>query len=564
MVGGREIPGRGAARHEELVVKGPGPEGDLPVGRPRRHVEGAWDQDESRSKISHDLGLLLQADIKTDHEAYGAELRFKHCDLIAGCQGLRFHEADAAFDVDIEQMHFAVAGSLIALAVKHIGSVVDPAVFLLRHRTRTKPDAMAPGHALKPLPGGSAPLLRVNGEVFAVIGADKDLRQKDQICTGFQPLLEPLLQLIQIILHPVMDPGLEQSQIDDVHSLPPHGLPKSPILPERTDLSGSGRCLIGIYQFFVIIPHFLKDESKIKWSRALTNSFNRKEMLQINPNNLTQTMYRPFTKKWVYFDKAIIEMPSRYYNIQGNTGKIIYVQGQGSTNNFSSLMIDVIPTLDLLSKGKGFPVYRGTDNHGVVPNINEQYKKNQDFDDEDVMNYSYAILHSTEYNEKYQNDLLKAFPRIPVLKNKETFVEAGRKLSELHLNYEAVPSLPEVTVEIKRTPPNYQVEKMRFTKKTENGKKVDDKSTIVFNNHITISNIPEKAYEYVVNGRSAIEWIMESYQIKVDKASGIKDDPNDYSEDPKYILNLLLSIINVSVQTVDIVNSMPPMEIVEQ
>lgn len=106
---------------------------------------------------------------------------------------------------------------------------------------------------------------------------------------------------------------------------------------------------------------------------------------------------------------------------------------------------------------------------------------------------------------------------------------------------------------------------MKFDKKRnpETQKMENDRSIIIFNSDITIKNIPEKAYEYVVNGRSAIEWIMDQYQVKTDKKSGITDDPNDFSSDPKYIFNLLLRIINVSVQTVDLVNSLPKLEIIE-
>ena len=105
---------------------------------------------------------------------------------------------------------------------------------------------------------------------------------------------------------------------------------------------------------------------------------------------------------------------------------------------------------------------------------------------------------------------------------------------------------------------------MKFAKKRNSkGKLEKDKSTIIFNETLTISNIPEKAYQYIVNGRSAIEWIMDQYQVKTDKKSGITDDPNDYSDDPKYIFNLLLRIINVSVQTVDLINQLPKLEIEE-
>ena len=135
---------------------------------------------------------------------------------------------------------------------------------------------------------------------------------------------------------------------------------------------------------------------------------------------------------------------------------------------------------------------------------------------------------------------------------------------DLHLNYEEVPMYEDVSIESKADP-SYEVNKMKFdkTKNIETNKKEKDRSTIIFNTDITIKNIPEKAYEYIVNGKSAIEWIMDQYQVKTDKKSGITDDPNDFSDDPKYIFNLLLRIINVSVQTVDLVNSLPKLEIIE-
>ena len=133
----------------------------------------------------------------------------------------------------------------------------------------------------------------------------------------------------------------------------------------------------------------------------------------------------------------------------------------------------------------------------------------------------------------------------------------------LHLNYEEIPVYDGVNIEISDQP-SYKVTKMKFAKKRdENGKSVNDLSTIIYNQDITITNIPAKAYEYMVNGRSAIEWIIDQYQIKTDKKSGITDDPNDYSTDEKYIFNLLLRIINVSVQTVDLVNSLPKFEVEE-
>lgn len=141
------------------------------------------------------------------------------------------------------------------------------------------------------------------------------------------------------------------------------------------------------------------------------------------------------------------------------------------------------------------------------------------FDFYDTFAYVYGLLNSREYQEKYANDLKKDLARIPIVKHKEKYVEVGKALMDLHLNYEEVPVYDDVEIQFSAQP-SYKVTKMKFIKK-------GDRSTIVFNNEITIKNIPEKAYEYMVNGRSAIEWIMDQYQIKTDKKSGITDDPND-------------------------------------
>jgi predicted helicase len=170
----------------------------------------------------------------------------------------------------------------------------------------------------------------------------------------------------------------------------------------------------------------------------------------------------------------------------------------------------------------------------------------------------YGILHSQEYRIAFANDLKKMLPRLPLVDDVRDFwkfSKAGRQLAELHIEYESVPPYPEVKVTGDDSG-YFKVQKMRFPKKGQ-------KDTIIFNSNIIISNIPDKAYEYVVNGKSAIEWIMERYQVTVDKKSQIKNDPNDWAAEvgnPRYILDLLLSIINVSVQTVDIVNQLPKLD----
>ena len=149
-------------------------------------------------------------------------------------------------------------------------------------------------------------------------------------------------------------------------------------------------------------------------------------------------------------------------------------------------------------------------------------------------------------------------PRIPMAKDFFAFSKAGRNLAEWHLNYETIEPYPlkQISEKMALYPKDfYSVKKMYFGKKNRE----EDKTTIIFNSNITLTDIPIEAYKYVVNGKPALEWIMERYQVTTDKDSGIQNDPNDWSEDPQYILNLVKRIVRVSLETMKIVNSLPPL-----
>lgn len=310
-----------------------------------------------------------------------------------------------------------------------------------------------------------------------------------------------------------------------------------------------------------------RNDSFVKWTRKLEQLLGKHKFIEFDEHNLVPIMYRPFTKKWIYYQNEVIESPGQWYKKFGENNKVIITTGRGASREFSALVSNLIPNLDLQEKGQGFMRYDNeVDETSLFPNkdnINQEFADKLGLNLDDTFAYIYGLLNSKEYQTKYANDLKKDLARIPIVKNKERYVEVGKALMDLHLNYEEVPVYDGVEI----TPlvnPSYKVAKMRFAKKRdENGRSVNDLSTIIFNSDITITNIPKKAYEYVVNGRSAIEWIIDQYQVKTDKKSGITDDPNDYSEDEKYIFNLLLKIINVSVQTVDLINSLPKLEIDE-
>ena len=175
---------------------------------------------------------------------------------------------------------------------------------------------------------------------------------------------------------------------------------------------------------------------------------------------------------------------------------------------------------------------------------------------EDIFYYIYGFLHNPEYRTRFAADLKKSLPRIFLPATYEEFKkyrEAGYNLAKLHLNYESGPLCSSVVVSGCEHG-NFKVDKMRFIAK-------DDKRTIIFNNDITIENIPQEAYNYVINGKSAIDWIMERYAVTIDKNSKIVNDPNQWSEDPRYVLDLLLRIIQMSLETLKIVNKLPKLNL---
>lgn len=176
---------------------------------------------------------------------------------------------------------------------------------------------------------------------------------------------------------------------------------------------------------------------------------------------------------------------------------------------------------------------------------------------EDIFYYVYGILHSPDYRNRFDTNLKKELPRIPLAEDFRAFSLAGRQLAELHLDYESAEPYP-LTVRGDACNPG-RVKKMKWGKRKnpESGKNVDDYTTLIYNENLTFSGIPEAANEYKVNGRSPLEWMVDRYQVKTDKASGIVNDPNDYSDDPTYISGLIPRLVTVAMDTLEIVNALP-------
>lgn len=324
------------------------------------------------------------------------------------------------------------------------------------------------------------------------------------------------------------------------------------------------------------------DAKEISWSSSLIPHLERGSLANFEENKIITALYRPFFKQNLYHGEKMLHRRGQFHEIfpEVKSGNIVIsLTGLGASKDFSCLISDVMPDLQVQMNNQCFPLYyfekrqknspslfdtTGDSEYirrdGVSDFILERAKRvyGKNVGKEDIFYYVYGILHSPDYRTAFANDLKKMLPRIPLVEDVRDFwkfSKAGRALADLHINYESVP--PYDGVQVTGTDNGfYTVEKMRFPKKGQ-------QDTIIYNSKIIVSNIPAKAYEYVVNGKSAIEWIMERYAVTINKDSGIRNDPNDWAKEvgnPHYILDLLLSVINVSVQTVEIVEGLPKLE----
>ncbi len=330
------------------------------------------------------------------------------------------------------------------------------------------------------------------------------------------------------------------------------------------------------------------DATKIKWDSSLLSDASKGMEHSFDDASIRVSSYRPFTKEYVYFNKGFNW--SRYvlpkiFPLNNSQNPTIILTGIGSSKEFSPLITDITPDIQLIFNCQCFPLYWYDDSTKDISDLfstpdkemdkyirrdgvsdyilklcREKYGNKSDITKEDIFYYVYGILHSPTYRETFAADLKKMLPRLPLvdsLNDFRAFSDAGRALADLHLNYETIePYKGAIVTYGANDRVDYRVDKMRFGK---NGK-VEDKSTILYNNQITISNIPLEAYDYIVNGKSAIEWVMERYAVTTHKESGIRNDPNDWAAEhgnEKYILNLLLSLITVSLETNKIVAGLP-------
>ena len=348
------------------------------------------------------------------------------------------------------------------------------------------------------------------------------------------------------------------------------------------------------------------DAMRISWTRALRKDLQLGRVGSYDNQCPTSSIYRPFTKQWLYFNRqfneVVSQMPSIFPNASAEN-RIICVTSLGAKKGFSAYITNTIVDLNMLEAGaQCFPLYlyeakaKASDSSIAATPQGEMFDDaptsdgaagqytvkdgissaglahfataypNETITKEDVFYFIYGLLHSEDYKARYADNLSKELPRIPCVKKGADFwifSKAGRELAEWHINYEAVTpyavnfSGGNMAVKL-LDDADFRVTQMKFASKA-------DKTTVVYNNKITMTGIPLEAYDYVVNGKPALEWVMERQAVTTHKDSGIVNDANDWAIDtmnnPRYPLELFQRVITVSLETMKIVNSLPKLDI---
>ena len=299
----------------------------------------------------------------------------------------------------------------------------------------------------------------------------------------------------------------------------------------------------------------ISDNRKISWSHTLKLDLKRGAIATFSSEKVRTSLYRPFTKSNLYFDRMMNEsvylFPSIFPTAE-TENRAICVSGLGSNKPFQTLMASMVPSVDILEKTQCFPFYtydgsnrRENITDWALAQFRRQYQ-DESISKWDIFHYIYGLLHHPQYRERYQVNLKRDLPHIPFALDFRAFATAGARLADIHVNYEQMPAYPLTMVETPGQLPTWQVEKMRLSK---------DKQAVRYNDFLTLEGIPAQAFDYRLGNRSALEWVLDQYRVKVDKRSGIVNDPN--RENDQYIIELLQKVISVSVETVEIVEGLP-------
>ncbi len=309
------------------------------------------------------------------------------------------------------------------------------------------------------------------------------------------------------------------------------------------------------------------DSSKIGWTHRLKQFLKKGNHISISRENIRRSVYRPFAKSYLYFDRTLNErvylLPSVFPTIETEgENRVICVSGLGSNKLFQTLTTDFIPCYDILEKTQCFPFYTydedGTNRTENVTDWALDRFRTHYYDNAitkwDIFHYVYGLLHHPAYRDRYQANLKRELPRIPFAPDFRAFAAAGARLARIHVHYEDQPEHPLKQIETPDMPLDWRVEKMRLSK---------EKTQLHYNDFLTLDGIPPEAFNYRLGNRSALEWVIDQYRVKTDKRSGSLNDPNR-PHDPQYIRRLIAQVITVSLETDRIVRNLPDLAIEPQ
>ena len=309
------------------------------------------------------------------------------------------------------------------------------------------------------------------------------------------------------------------------------------------------------------------DDVKISWSRDLKSDLKRGRIAEYTEDKVRNSLYRPFTKSNLFFDRVMNEevyvFPSIFPTLETETeNRVICLTAVGNKKSFHCLITQQIADLHLTGDSQCFPFYTYDEDGGnrrenitdwALAQFRAHYR-DKTIGKWDIFHYVYGLLHHPTYRERYQANLKRALPHLPYAPDFWGFVKAGQRLGEIHVGYEDVDEYSLRFVETPDMPLDWRMEKMKLSK---------DKTQIKYNDFLTLDGIPVLAFDYRLGNRSALEWVIDQYCVKTDKRSGIVNDPNR-EDDPEYIVRLIGKVIAVSLETVEIVEGLPELGISDQ
>jgi predicted helicase len=316
------------------------------------------------------------------------------------------------------------------------------------------------------------------------------------------------------------------------------------------------------------IDKFLtSDPKRIKWTRNAKRDLRLGRTVEFKEERMRTAIYRPFSKRFLYTGKIFNKEVAQFARIlptaaSEDENRILCIAGVGNRQQFGALAINAIPPLDIaFEKNQCFPFYTyaedGTHRRENITDWALEQFRSRYHDPSvtkwNIFHYIYAVLHHPEYRDRYAANLRRELPRIPFVDGFRDFAKAGGRLADMHVNYEEQLEYPLTKTEKAGEKLDWRVTKMRLSR---------DKTSLIYNQFLTLSEIPKETYDYRLGNRSALEWVIDQYQVSTDKRSGIANDPNR-EDDPQYIFRLIGQVITVSLETVRIIKELPGLRIPE-